>query len=334
MRNSAGVFWLHGDHLGSASLITTNAGATSGQLRYDPYGQRRVASGNIWTEYTFTDQRQELSVGLMDYDARLYSPLLARFISPDPIVPDAANVQDWNRYAYVRHNPMKYKDPSGHCPVPSSEVGSGGVICLASFIPTPTAQGPMGQVFRGDDRGFSPRSDPAKSKMFVWVNVKTNKAWVGSNASHVALPISPDFGPSSENNATVSFDERTGEYTIEYEAVIAYPLSEATAARINGTVRFRPKGQGGYESSGERDRYPAAEAYFWNDNPSLNPKAQVQTIFRRLAGKGIQNLYGIERNAGGLRNFVGLLVGAAGDVAEPIDRWSYPSNDCRPGGSC
>jgi RHS repeat-associated protein len=114
MRNSAGVFWLHGDHLGSASLITTNAGATSGQLRYDPYGQRRVASGNIWTEYTFTDQRQELSVGLMDYDARLYSPLLARFISPDSIVPDAANVQDWNRYAYVRHNPMKYVDPSGH----------------------------------------------------------------------------------------------------------------------------------------------------------------------------------------------------------------------------
>jgi RHS repeat-associated protein len=64
-------------------LITTNAGAMSGQLRYDPYGQRRMASGNIWTEYTFTDQRQELSVGLMDYDARLYSPLLARFISPD-----------------------------------------------------------------------------------------------------------------------------------------------------------------------------------------------------------------------------------------------------------
>jgi RHS repeat-associated protein len=114
MRNSAGVFWLHGDHLGSASLITTNAGATSGQLRYDPYGQRRVASGNIWTEYTFTDQRQELSVGLMDYDARLYSPLLARFISPDSLIPNAYNILDHNRYAYVRHNPLKYTDPTGH----------------------------------------------------------------------------------------------------------------------------------------------------------------------------------------------------------------------------
>jgi RHS repeat-associated protein len=116
MRNSSGVFWLHGDHLGSASLITTNAGTTSGQLRYDPYGQRRVASGNIWTEYTFTDQRQELSVGLMDYDARMYSPLLARFISPDPIVPDKTNTLDFNRYAYVRHNPTRYTDPTGHEP--------------------------------------------------------------------------------------------------------------------------------------------------------------------------------------------------------------------------
>jgi RHS repeat-associated protein len=111
---SAGVFWLHGDHLGNASLISTNAGATSGQLRYDPYGQRRVASGNIWTEYTFTDQRQELNVGLMDYGARLYSPLLAQFISPDSLIPNAYNVLDHNRYGYVRHNPMKYTDPTGH----------------------------------------------------------------------------------------------------------------------------------------------------------------------------------------------------------------------------
>jgi hypothetical protein len=36
------------------------------------------------------------------------------FISPDSIVPDVANVQDWNRYAYVRHNPMIHTDPSGH----------------------------------------------------------------------------------------------------------------------------------------------------------------------------------------------------------------------------
>jgi RHS repeat-associated protein len=64
------------------------------------------------TPYKFTDQHAEDSVGLYDYDARMYSPALARFISPDSIVPDPGNVQDWNRYAYVRHNPMIYTDPS------------------------------------------------------------------------------------------------------------------------------------------------------------------------------------------------------------------------------
>jgi hypothetical protein len=39
---------------------------------------------------------------------------LGRFISPDTIVPDPANPQSLNRYAYVGNNPLKYTDPSGH----------------------------------------------------------------------------------------------------------------------------------------------------------------------------------------------------------------------------
>jgi hypothetical protein len=33
---------------------------------------------------------------------------------PDSIVPNPANPQDWNRYAYARNNPLRYTDPSGH----------------------------------------------------------------------------------------------------------------------------------------------------------------------------------------------------------------------------
>ena len=39
---------------------------------------------------------------------------LNHFTQPDSIVPDPNNSQDYYRYSYVRNNPIKYTDPSGH----------------------------------------------------------------------------------------------------------------------------------------------------------------------------------------------------------------------------
>ena len=55
--------------------------------------------------------------GLMDYNARFYSPCLGRFTQADSIVPDAGNPQAWNRYSYVLNSPLMYIDPSGHCSI-------------------------------------------------------------------------------------------------------------------------------------------------------------------------------------------------------------------------
>ena len=52
--------------------------------------------------------------GLYNYDARLYDPVIGRFVTPDTIVPEPFNPQDLNRYSYVRNNPLKYTDPTGH----------------------------------------------------------------------------------------------------------------------------------------------------------------------------------------------------------------------------
>jgi hypothetical protein len=50
----------------------------------------------------------------MYYNARFYDPSFGRFLTADTIVPDPANAQGFNRYAYVINNPIIYTDPSGH----------------------------------------------------------------------------------------------------------------------------------------------------------------------------------------------------------------------------
>jgi RHS repeat-associated protein len=82
---------------------------------YYPYGETRYAAGTLPTDFGFTGQRNDATIGLYDYHARWYDPTLGRFISADTIVPDPGTPQDFNRYAYVSNNPLRYTDPSGHC---------------------------------------------------------------------------------------------------------------------------------------------------------------------------------------------------------------------------
>ena len=46
-------------------------------------------------------------------NARLYDPVLGRFLAPDPVVTDPSCSLDFNRYMYARNNPMLYTDESG-----------------------------------------------------------------------------------------------------------------------------------------------------------------------------------------------------------------------------
>ncbi len=79
-----------------------------------PFGSERDHTGSVTTDYKFTDQELDRSTGLYNYDARLYDPVVGRFVSPDTIVQNPTDPQMLNRYSYVRNNPLIYTDPSGH----------------------------------------------------------------------------------------------------------------------------------------------------------------------------------------------------------------------------
>ncbi len=116
--NTNGQFRVVGDQLGSTTLIIDTATVPNVTQReyYKPYGEVAFSSGSSRTDKGFTGQRLDASSGLMYYGARYYDPVLSYFISADPTVPDPSNAVDYNRYFYVRGNPLRFIDALGYGP--------------------------------------------------------------------------------------------------------------------------------------------------------------------------------------------------------------------------
>ena len=114
VRVNGTLSYLYSDHLGSASLTTDADGNVTAEMRYYPYGETRWSTGTMATDRRYTGQREEAGLELYDYVARRYDPRLGRFLQADTIVPDPHDPQAMARYAYVRSNPLKFRDPTGH----------------------------------------------------------------------------------------------------------------------------------------------------------------------------------------------------------------------------
>ena len=98
--------------------MTNASGGEAARQRYHPYGAGRPGDALLPTDYRFTGQRHEGTIGLYDYGARFYDPWLGRFVSADTVVPEPGNPQELNRYSYCSNNPVRYVDPTGHFQLP------------------------------------------------------------------------------------------------------------------------------------------------------------------------------------------------------------------------
>jgi RHS repeat-associated protein len=112
--------YLHKDSLGSVDTITNQSGVVLQRLAYNPYGKQLTQSWfNQSTStplvkrgYTGHEHMREFS--LINMNARIYDPTIGRFLSADSMIPYPSDPRSYNRYSYVRNNPLKYVDPSGH----------------------------------------------------------------------------------------------------------------------------------------------------------------------------------------------------------------------------
>lgn len=181
----AGTFFFHANHLQSAVLITNSTGLEETRVHYLPYGEIDKKLSGKWNlelavfEQTtanatvdvamlrYTDQELDIETNLMYYNARYYDAGTGNFTTPDSLVPDATDVQSYNRYMYVVGNPIKYNDPSGHCP-----------FCIAILIAAlvGAAVGAVAAGTGGDIAGWM-----AGTRKFDW-----DAAWKGAIAGALA----------------------------------------------------------------------------------------------------------------------------------------------------
>ena len=113
------------DNLGSVAAITDASGTVVERDSYDPWGRPRVyasgaddsACGSTPTPVSkrgYTGHERIDSECLVNANARIYDPTIGRFMSPDSMVSDPADLQDWNSYSYVDNRPLTLTDPTGH----------------------------------------------------------------------------------------------------------------------------------------------------------------------------------------------------------------------------
>lgn len=111
------------DYLGSITHIVTLNGTLVAEYSYDPWGRLRdletleiYAAGEepeLFLGRGFTGHEHLTWFGLINMNARLYDPLLGRFLSPDPYVQAPDFTQNFNRYSYALNNPLRYTDVTG-----------------------------------------------------------------------------------------------------------------------------------------------------------------------------------------------------------------------------
>lgn len=111
------------DYLGSITHVATVDGTLLAEYSYDPWGRLRnpetleiCTAGSepgLFFGRGFTGHEHLTWFGLVNMNARLYDPLLGRFLSPDPYVQAPDFSQNFNRYSYALNNPLRYTDENG-----------------------------------------------------------------------------------------------------------------------------------------------------------------------------------------------------------------------------
>jgi RHS repeat-associated protein len=111
------VRYFHTDVVGSVRAVTDAQGTVVAQHDFQPFGGEPAAAPDP-SPLRFAGKERDAETGLDYFGGRYYAPSTGRFSTVDPVLPlDTAQLdpQLFNRYVYVRNNPLRFVDPDGRC---------------------------------------------------------------------------------------------------------------------------------------------------------------------------------------------------------------------------
>ncbi|WP_165020887.1 polymorphic toxin type 23 domain-containing protein [Dysgonomonas sp. ZJ279] len=217
------LYYAYTDNLGSLIALTDANGNVKEKYSYNPWGNKQ--NPDNWSlEDTrtafivnrgFTMHEHLHEFKLINMNGRVYNPLVAMFLSPDPHIQAPENWLSYNRYAYCLNNPLKYTDPNGEW------FGIDDLfVAAAGFV--------MGYLSHGISEGNW------GGKAVVSGLTMAGSAWLGFNTLGVSMGVGQYVSNMAINTATSmvlpSFN---------------MPITNNFGLSISPSIGLGPKGVGG-----------------------------------------------------------------------------------------
>ncbi|TCP54653.1 RHS repeat-associated protein [Tumebacillus sp. BK434] len=123
-------YWYHYDKNGNVMFLTDASGKKVAEYKYtDAWGNHEVSLDNSvnigkLNPYRYAGYWYNSTIKKYDLKARMYDPVIGRFLSKDPVTVRVGDQHGLNSFAYAENNPVAFVDPSGLISCPADEIAA------------------------------------------------------------------------------------------------------------------------------------------------------------------------------------------------------------------
>lgn len=110
------VRYYHTDAIGSVRAVTDENGQTIARYDFLPFGEEFPTTPDNHVPLQFAGKERDYGTEFDYFGARYHASGSGRFTTVDPVLDfkeALVDPQRWNRYTYVRNNPLAFVDPDG-----------------------------------------------------------------------------------------------------------------------------------------------------------------------------------------------------------------------------